>query len=274
MGTVTVGDVVDVVQRHYPPATAEPWDVVGLAVGERSAPVSRVLLTVDVVPEVLAEARALGAQLVVAHHPLLLRGVTSVVAEEPKGRLVLAAARDRVAVLTAHTNADIAVDGVSQALADALGLVGCRPLVPHRDDPATGTGRVGRLPEPMSAGELVEHVAARVPATATGVRLAGDPRRRVATVALVAGAGDGYMDAARESGADAYLTSDLRHHPVSEFLQHRAAPVLIDVAHAAAEATWLPVLAGVLSEDLGPDGPDVVISALLTDPWTARAGSL
>ncbi|SDE67436.1 Nif3-like dinuclear metal center hexameric protein [Auraticoccus monumenti] len=273
MGTVTVGDVVDVVERHYPPATAEPWDAVGLAVGERSAPVDRVLLTVDVVPEVLTEARERGAQLVVAHHPLLLRGLTSVVAEEPKGRLVLAAARDRVAVLTAHTNADVAVDGVSQALADALGLVGCRPLVPHGDDPVTGTGRVGRLPEPMTAAELVEHVAARVPATATGVRLAGDPARRISTVALVGGAGDGYLDAARASGADAYLTSDLRHHPVSEFLQHEGAPVLLDVAHAAAEATWLPVLARVLADGLGPDGPEVLLSDVRTDPWTLRSGA-
>lgn len=273
MGTVTVGDVVDAVERRYPPDTAESWDVVGLAVGERSAPVSRVLLSVDVVPEVLAEARARGAQLVVAHHPLLLRGVTSVTGADPKGRLVLAAVRAGVAVLTAHTNADTAVDGVSQALADVLGLLDQQPLVPHPGDPATGTGRVGRLPGPVTAAELVEQVAARVPATATGVRLAGDPDRLVSTVALVGGAGDGYLDAARASGADAYLTSDLRHHPVSEALQQEGAPVLLDVAHAAAEATWLPVLARVLAEELGPDGPDVVVSAVRTDPWTTRAGS-
>ncbi|MVA77659.1 Nif3-like dinuclear metal center hexameric protein [Auraticoccus sp. F435] len=268
----TVADVVAVLERRYPPATAESWDAVGLVVGDRSAPVRRVLLTVDVVDEVLAEARSLGAELVVAHHPLLLRGLQSVVVEHPKGRLVVEAVRAQVAVFTAHTNADVAVDGVSQALADALGLLDCEPLVPAPGSPTTGVGRVGRLPVAVPAGEWLEQVAAALPPTVAGVRLAGDPQRAVRRVALVGGAGDSYLDAARAAGVDAYLTSDLRHHPTSELLQHEGAPVLVDVAHSAAEATWLPVLAGVLRDELGADGPEVVVSRVRTDPWTAVAG--
>lgn len=267
---VGLADVVAVLERHYPPSTAEAWDVVGLAVGDRSATLDRVLLTVDVTPEVLSEAERVGAGLVLAHHPVLLRGITSVDVDEPKGRLVVQAVRAGVAVYTAHTNADIAVDGVSAALADTLGLLDVTPLVPSERDAGVGTGRVGRLAVPAPAGEWIEAVAAALPATAGGVRLAGDPGRVVERVAVVGGAGDSYLEAAHTAGVDAYLTSDLRHHPVSEALQRRGAPVLVDVAHAAAEATWLPVLARLLTEAFG-DRLDVRISTVPTDPWTALA---
>ncbi|RCK69255.1 Nif3-like dinuclear metal center hexameric protein [Desertihabitans brevis] len=263
--------MLDVLEHRYPPTTAEGWDRVGLAVGDRAQSVTSVLLTVDVTPQVLAEAVGLDAQLVVAHHPLLLRGITAVDAAEPKGRLVIEAVRAGVSVYTAHTNADIAVDGVSASLAETVGLVDTRPLVPSAHDPAVGAGRVGRLAEPLTAGGWLERVAAALPATAAGVRLAGDPDRLVRTAAVVGGAGDSYLDGALAAGVDAYLTSDLRHHPVSELLQRDDAPLLLDVPHAAAEATWLPVVQRVLRDGL-PD-LDVTVSGVRTDPWTRHAAS-
>lgn len=131
--TTTVGAVVDVLERHYPPQWAESWDSVGLAVGDPTAKVDTVLLAVDPVGPVLAEAVALGAGLVVTHHPLLLSGVDSVARVGGKGTLVHDAIRAGVAFFNAHTNADVAPDGVNQALADALGLQDARPLQPAAD---------------------------------------------------------------------------------------------------------------------------------------------
>jgi putative NIF3 family GTP cyclohydrolase 1 type 2 len=107
-----------------------------------------------------------------------------------------------------------------------------------------------------------------LPATAGGVRAAGDPERPVQTVALCGGAGDGLLDRARASGADVYLTSDLRHHPASEFLEHGGA-ALVDVAHWAAESTWLPYAERRLVDSLGEQGATVVtrVSRTRTDPW-------
>ncbi len=125
-----VRDVVVAMQRRYPPAWAEQWDAVGLACGDPDAAVERVLLAVDTAPAVVAEAIAWDADLLITHHPLLLRGVHSVEASTPKGRVVHDLIRHGVALFSAHTNADSAVPGVSDALATALGLVDLEPLAP------------------------------------------------------------------------------------------------------------------------------------------------
>jgi putative NIF3 family GTP cyclohydrolase 1 type 2 len=117
----TLGDVLAALEAAYPPATAESWDAVGLVCGDRAEPVSKVLFCVDPVESTVDEALEVGAQLVVAHHPLMLRGVTGVPADDPKGGLVHRLIRAGVALYTAHTNADAANPGVSDALARAPG---------------------------------------------------------------------------------------------------------------------------------------------------------
>jgi len=115
-------------------------------------------------------------------------------------------------------------------------------------------------------------VASALAAPAQGVRVAGDPDRAVRRVAVCGGAGDFLLDDVRRSDADVYVTSDLRHHPASEFLE-QGGPALVDVAHWAAEWTWLPVVASKVAEALGDSSGDTVetrVSTLCTDPWTVR----
>ncbi len=260
----SVGEVVSFLERRYPPAWAESWDRVGLVLGEPAAPVRTVLLVVDCVPATVDEAVAVGADLIVAHHPLLLRGVASVAPTTYKGRLVHRLIKGDIALYTAHTNADVAAPGVSDALAGRLGLTSLRPLVPRDDDPVRGTGRVGVLPSPVSLRAFAALAAQALPPTAWGVRAAGDPDRRVATVAVCGGAGDPFLGDAARAGVDAYLTADLRHHSVSEYVAD-GGPALVEAAHWATEQPWLDELATELNA--GP-GVRTVVSDLDTDPWT------
>uniref|UniRef100_UPI003B3BDCF2 Nif3-like dinuclear metal center hexameric protein n=1 Tax=Nakamurella sp. TaxID=1869182 RepID=UPI003B3BDCF2 len=142
--------------------------------------------------------------------------------------------------------------------------------VPH---PAglTGSGRVGALADPVTLAGFAELVAARLPATAGGVRAAGAPDRPIRTVAVCGGAGDSYLAAAAAAGADVYLTSDLRHHVVGEFVADPANPAVVDVAHWAGEWPWLPVAADLLRAA----HPDLVVSVSTTrtDPWTVHAAA-
>ncbi|NDZ92010.1 Nif3-like dinuclear metal center hexameric protein, partial [Streptomyces sp. SID10115] len=124
----------------WPADLAESWDAVGTVCGDPDAEVSRVLFAVDPVQEIAEEAVALGAQLLVTHHPLYLRGTTTVAASTFKGRVVHDLIKHDVALHVAHTNADRADPGVSDALAGALDLRVVRPLVP---DPADRQGRRG-----------------------------------------------------------------------------------------------------------------------------------
>jgi dinuclear metal center YbgI/SA1388 family protein len=370
-------EVLDRLEEWYPARFADTWDAVGLVCGDPQAEVRRILLAVDPVADVAAEAVAMDADLLVCHHPLFLKGVHGVAAITPKGRVLHRLMAGGCALFTAHTNADAPAGGVSESLALALGLTDITPLeadprppvdklvvfaprdaadqvrsaitgsgaghlgdydsctfsapgegrfrpleganptigsvgepetveevriesvVPrHRreqvvaallaahpyeepaydvvplaalDDPTRGSGRVGRLAEPVTLRELAERVVAVLPATAHGVRVAGDPDRRIETLALCGGAGDFLLDRAQAAGADAYLTSDLRHHPASEFREHDG-PALLDVAHWAAEWTWLPVLRRKLGAALG-DTVEVRVSTINTDPWTFRVDS-
>jgi len=367
-------DVIDLIESWYPPRYADDWDRVGLICGDPDAEVRRILLAVDPVLDVADEAIAADADLVIVHHPLLLRGVHSVAATTPKGKVIHRLIGNGTALYAAHTNADAPDGGVSHAMALALGLVDPVPLDADAVDPldkivvfapvadaeriraamtaagagaigdydsctfttrgegrfrpldgstpaigevdrlevvdevriesvcarhlrervltamraehpyeepaydvmelapyadaTRGSGRIGQLAAPLTLREFASRVATALPETAHGVRVAGDPDRIVETVALCGGAGDFLLDRARTAGADVYVTSDLRHHPAGEFLEH-GGPALIDVAHWAAEWTWLPVLRGRLGEALG-DTVAVTVSTTNTDPWTFR----
>jgi dinuclear metal center YbgI/SA1388 family protein len=371
----TLSDVVALVERWYPPHRAEEWDRVGLVCGDPDVDVRRIVLAVDPVQVVADEAVGLDADLVITHHPLYLRGTSSVAATTPKGRVVHTLLTHGCGLLAAHTNADAPAGGVSESMALALGLRDVRPLdadpveprdklvvfvpvaeaeqvraaitaagagalgdydsctftapgegrfrplpganpaigavgdletveevrieavlerrlrapvvaamlaahpyeepaydvVPlaSLDDPTRGSGRIGVLEQPMTLRAFAERVGEVLPVTAHGVRVAGDPDRRVGTVALCGGSGDFLLDRAMAAGADAYVTSDLRHHPASELREHPGAPALLDVAHWAAEWTWLPVLRDRLVAALG-DTVAVHVSTTNTDPWTFR----
>ncbi|PRZ41306.1 dinuclear metal center YbgI/SA1388 family protein [Antricoccus suffuscus] len=130
MADSTVGEIVDFFEQCYPPELAESWDAVGLACGDRTAPVGRVLFALDPTDAIVDEAIEYGADLIVTHHPLMLRGVHAVAADTPKGRIVHRLIKADCALFSAHTNADRAREGVNDALAGALGLRDTRPLVP------------------------------------------------------------------------------------------------------------------------------------------------
>ncbi|MGX5680286.1 Nif3-like dinuclear metal center hexameric protein [Schumannella luteola] len=266
--TPTVADVVSAVELLWPAAGAESWDAVGLVAGEPDAEVSSILLAVDAVLDTVDEAVSTGAGVLLVHHPLLLRGVTSVAADRYKGAALTRLIRGGCALLAAHTNADVVARGTSATLAATIGLEDARPIVPGAGNPSLGLGRVGRLSQPVSLGRLARALAEALPPTATGVRVAGDFDRQVSTVALCAGAGDSLLAHPDVLAADVYITSDLRHHPASEAAENArvaGGPALVDVSHWASEWLWLENAAAELRSAL--PGVDVTVSELRTDPW-------
>lgn len=138
-----LSDVLAELDALWPPERAEGWDAVGTVCGDPDAVVDRVLFAVDPVHEIADEAIRLGAQLIVTHHPLYLRGTTTVAADTFKGRVVHTLIKHDIALHVAHTNADTADPGVSDALAGALDLRVEGPLVPDPSDPKGGAASAG-----------------------------------------------------------------------------------------------------------------------------------
>lgn len=372
MSRIRLADIIDVLEAAYPPHLAQSWDSVGLVCGDPGEPVDSVTVAVDATADVAAQVPDGG--LLLAHHPLLLRGVDTVSADTAKGGLIHALIRTRRALFTAHTNADSASPGVSDALADVLGLevtdvlspVASRPaldkwvvFVPAADadavrsamfaagagqigdysqcswsapgtgqflpgmgaspaigavgtveqvaedrvemvapaarrgavyaglrtahpyeEPAfdvlsiqnppgdVGLGRIATLPRPESLSAFVSRVREALPATSWGVRAAGDPAAMVSRVAVCGGSGDSLLAEVASSGVQAYLTSDLRHHPADE--HRRASDVaLVDVAHWAGEFPWCHQAATLLRNHFGASLP-ITVSDVRTDPWNVE----
>ncbi|MGG7308673.1 Nif3-like dinuclear metal center hexameric protein [Curtobacterium sp. AB451] len=262
----TLRQLQAVIEDLWPATGAESWDSVGLVAGDPDQTVDHVHLAVDAVPATARETVELGADLLLTHHPLLLRGVTTIAESTYKGSVLATLVRGGAALVAAHTNADVVTTGTSAVLADRLGLTDQRPLEPGTD-PSTGIGRVGELAEPTTLGALARALVDLLPGTATGVRVAGDFEQPIRSVALCAGAGDAYLGHPAVLGADVYVTSDLRHHPASEFREQAllgGGPALIDTSHWATEWLWLDVAAEQLRRAAGVR---VTVSDLRTDPW-------
>lgn len=255
--------VLAALERRYPLAAAESWDAVGLVCGDPDAAIARVLWAVDPVEAIVDEAIAADVDLIVTHHPLFLSGVHSVAATTAKGRVVDRLIRAGIALYCAHTNADIADPGVSDALAAALGLTRIEPLE------GTGLGRIGDVEGVPSLADFAQRVAAALPSTQHGVRVAGDLERPIRRAAVCGGSGDSLLGEATAQGVDVLVTADLKHHRALEHLEERGCAI-IDVAHWASEWPWLDQAAALLVEDMAVEGATVesIVSTLPTDPWS------
>lgn len=259
-----LAEIIEHLERRYPPELASDWDVVGLVVGDPDATVTTVLFAVDPVPSVIDEALLAQADLIVTHHPLFLAGVHEVSRMTAKGRMVHDLIAHGVALYVAHTNADHADPGVSDALADCLGVHDTRPIDPidgTGEGSRLGIGRIGTLQTEMTLDEFADRVGEHLPPTA--VKVAGDGDAIVRTVAVCGGAGDSLLD--QVGDADVYVTADLRHHRAQD---HRVAGgcALIDVSHWASEWPWLPAAAAALETDTN-GAVRTLVSETPTDPW-------
>ena len=258
----TVMDIVSVMNEHFPPALAEDWDRVGLVVGDPADEVTKVGFAVDPCGAVVDEAIERGAQMLITHHPLYLRGTSSVATDTAKGAWVHKLIRNGVALFAAHTNADSAANGSAVALAELLGLCDTRPIEPNAEHPELGLGRVGELELTMSVRELALRLQVLLPETPAGITIGGDPERIVKTVAVSPGSGDSFLSAANRAGADVYITADLRHHPATDHLWAGGC-ALIGATHFASEWPVLPKM----RDAVAAAGVDTYISTLITDPW-------
>jgi len=272
-GSITVADVVAALEHRYPTALAAEWDAVGLVVGSLHAPVQRVHVVLDINEVTIAEALEADADFVLAHHPLLFRPVTSVAETRSRGRIISALIENHIALYCAHTNADHARPGVSDALAEKLGLLELAGAPTEPIDPVpsgqlvTGTGRIGDLPAPVSLADFatsVERSLGRPP------RVAGARDRQVQRVAVCGGAGDSLLDLlSARPDVDVFVTADLRHHVALDHLAEGGC-ALIDAGHWATEVPWLPRAAELLTTDLQDvtgERLEVTVSTLVTDPW-------
>ena len=264
MSKARVSDIVKILDEIYPPVLAQEWDVNGLNLGSENKVVNKILFSVDVTKSVVEEAVRENVDLIISHHPLMLRPLSLLPEESLKGGLITTLIKEDIAVFNAHTNADAAKNGVNQALASLLNLSDSKSIN------ETGIGRIGRLTNPIKLREFVDFVKNILPKTNSSILVSGDLEKAIKTVAVCGGAGDSLLAEVRELEVDVYLTSDLRHHPAQDNKEMNG-PALISVSHWASEWPWLSACQTELSRELTKAGFNVEmkISEINTDPWDA-----
>jgi len=201
--------------RIAPLDLAESWDNVGLLVGDRAGPVTRVMTCLTITPKVVDEAIDDQAGLIVTHHPLPFKALSRLTTDSISGSLLLRLIRANVAIYSAHTAYDSALQGINQSWAEQLDLQGIAPLITDSNgDDASGSGRYGKLAEAITLRQLVREAADAVGATAP--RLVGDPDQVVRKVAFACGSGGSFLAAARRRGCDALITGEATFHTALE----------------------------------------------------------
>ena len=203
-----VRDIIAVIEEFAPLSIQEGWDNSGLCVGSPEDEVTSALFALDCTKELVDEAVACGADMIITHHPLIFSGLKKISPDDQVGAAVIKAIKNGIAIYAAHTNADKVIAGVSGAMAAKLGLADVRIL--SEDGEGTGLGVVGDLPQPLTADEAVALVKEKF-----GLKMLKASRPSdglISRVAMCGGSGSSLIGAARRSGAQLYISGDISYH--------------------------------------------------------------
>ena len=203
-----VKDIIEVIEEFAPLSLQEGWDNSGLCIGSPEDPVTSVLFGLDCTPELVDEAVACGADMIVTHHPLIFSGLKKISSDNKVGEAVIKAIKAGISIYAAHTSADKVIAGVSGAMAARLGLENVRIL--DEDGDGTGLGVVGDLPRPLTSDEAVAFVKERF-----GLEMMKTSRPlegMISRVAMCGGSGGSLIGAAMRSGAQLYISGDISYH--------------------------------------------------------------
>ena len=238
---MTLGEILEVLRRLAPEETALTDDPVGLLLGgDLSAPVTKVGVCLDALPHAAARTAAKRIQLLITHHPLIYQPLKRLdPVSDPVGRAVAVLIKADVRLYAMHTNWDRAEGGINDALAEALELINVRPL---GADGAAALPRLGDLPAPRPLADFAHFVQTGLGCSgANALRChAENPNALISRVAVCGGAGAFLAADVQAAGAQAYVTSDVRHH---EFLEAAARGLpLLDAGHGATETPGMRAL--------------------------------
>jgi len=276
----TVSDIIHVLDNLAPPSLAEEWDNIGLQVGDPTWSVQNIWIALDAGFQVVDSACRRDIDLLITHHPLIFKPLKTINFNTPVGSIIELATHHHLAIFAAHTNLDNAMGGGNDILARRIGLDDLKPLVTakvhnrfqydvyplmsHEQGP--GIGRVGRLDHAMDLKSFALMIKKKL--GLKFLKLVGNPALSVETVAVCTGSGSSLMSNFISSGAQAYISGDLRYHDARDV---QAANLgMIDIGHFPSEHLIVDVLAQQLNTLLVQSQLDVTVEAcdLEKDPFT------
>lgn len=247
--------IIDIMEKLAPKRLAEEWDNPGLLAGSMEQEVTKILVCLDVSLPVAEKAVEAGAQLIIAHHPMIFKGIRHIRTDTYEGKMFQLLLSHNIAVYAAHTNLDIADGGVNDVLANLIGLEKIKGFVPMEYDKEAYLGRIGELPEAISLTDFADRVKKGL--GIQHLRLVRGNDRPVKKIALCSGAGAEFTAKAAFKGADVYLTGDVKYHEAQQAVQQGIN--LIDAGHFPTEFPVVKTLAAYLQQELAQLGASVAV---------------
>jgi len=239
-----IKDILAVLEAVAPPHLQESYDNAGLIVGDPETPVTGVLFCLDSTEAVVDEAIRKGCNLVVAHHPIVFRGLKRLNGANYVERTVIQAIRKNVALYAIHTNLDnVHRQGVNARIAGRLGLEHTRILAPKPGFPDIGAGLLGTLPAPMAETDFLAHLKTALRASC--VRHTALLKKPVQQIAVCGGSGSFLLPDALRAGADAFVSADFKYH---EFFDADQRLLIADVGHYESEQFTIELLYEIIRE--------------------------
>ena len=239
-----VRDITAAIEAFAPLSLQESYDNAGLIVGRPDDEVHKALLAVDVTEEVIREAVDEGCDMIITHHPIIFHALKRFNSASQTERCVEEAIRRGIVLYAAHTNLDSAPQGMSWRVAEMLGLKEVEVLQATNDSGA-GFGVVGMLPQAVDSEEFMRGVMHQFKVGA--LRHSDIVKPQVRRVAICTGSGGSLIDEARRSGADIYLTADLKYN---DFMRHEGSIILADMGHFESEYCAIEILFDILSKKM------------------------
>ncbi|MBI5556605.1 MAG: Nif3-like dinuclear metal center hexameric protein [Deltaproteobacteria bacterium] len=255
---IKLKEILAYLGRFAPWELAETWDNVGLMIGNPDQEATGVLVALDPTLPLIEEAIHKKANIILTHHPLIFHPIKSINTATPSGQFLKKALAYDIAVISCHTNLDLIDDGVSEALACALDLLNTHPLAPSASgQPGIGFGKVGNLPLPMTGAFFKDFVAQRLGLKV--LTIAGSLPASIKTIAVCGGSGSDLAEAALKSGADVYITAEIKH-AVARWAEENGL-CIIDGGHFATENLIIPRLVAKISAFLAQTDTAVPVTA-------------
>ncbi|HAD13403.1 MAG TPA: Nif3-like dinuclear metal center hexameric protein [Saprospirales bacterium] len=239
-----IAEILSVLEAVAPPYLQESYDNAGLIVGDPDQEVTGVICCLDSTEAIIEEAIARGCNLVVAHHPIVFRGLKRLNGATYIERTVIKAIRHGIAIYAIHTNLDnVFRQGVNSKIAEKLGLINTRILAPKAGDPEIGAGLIGQLPKSVSETDFLQYLKTAL--NTACIRHTALRHRDVKTVAVCGGAGSFLLPEAIRQNADFLVTADFKYH---EFFDAEGRLVIADVGHFESEQFTIELLFHILQE--------------------------
>ncbi len=230
--------IINAMEELAPARLTQNWDNTGLLLGDSGQHVSKVLVALDITPEVVEEAVTRSTELIITHHPVIFQPLRNIRKDKPVGQMLFKLIQNNISVYSAHTNLDMARGGVNDTLASILKLENVQILQPLESENTYGFARIGKLSETTELAVFAETLKSLL--GSKHVRMVGDAKKKINSVVVSSGSYNSITNIAREKCADVIVTGDLKYHDARDILDCGLSAV--DAGHFSTENIIVPVI--------------------------------